>query len=96
MTAGRRCRIVADEFWADEFRPDECWAGECPTQAPDARIVKIQAGLKAFGNDDMQLDGVVGAQGGDQGIPVAVRAAADRPKPDELVYVKMREIGLTN
>ncbi|MEP6565065.1 MAG: peptidoglycan-binding domain-containing protein, partial [Mesorhizobium sp.] len=31
-------------------------------QAPDARIVKIQAGLKAFGNDDMQLDGVVGAR----------------------------------
>src|SRR4029079_18254351 len=31
-------------------------------QAPDPRIVKIQAGLKAFGNDDMQLDGVVGAR----------------------------------
>ena len=33
---------------------------DASAQAPDPRIVKIQAGLKAFGNDDMQLDGVVG------------------------------------
>ncbi|MGB3539639.1 MAG: peptidoglycan-binding domain-containing protein [Mesorhizobium sp.] len=63
----------------------------------DARIVKIQAGLKAFGNDAIQLDGVVGAQTSAAirefqslfGLPVT-------GQPDETVYAKMREIGLTN
>ncbi|KRB14887.1 peptidoglycan-binding protein [Mesorhizobium sp. Root695] len=67
------------------------------TQAPDARIVKIQAGLKAFGNDDMQLDGVVGAR-----TKAAIKefqslfGLPQTGEPDEIVYVKMREIGLTN
>jgi peptidoglycan hydrolase-like protein with peptidoglycan-binding domain len=63
----------------------------------DARIVKIQAGLKAFGNDGIQLDGVVGARTSAAlrefqslfGLPVTGEA-------DEAVYAKMREIGLTN
>ncbi|MDX8436061.1 peptidoglycan-binding protein [Mesorhizobium sp. M4B.F.Ca.ET.215.01.1.1] len=65
--------------------------------APDARIVKIQAGLKAFGNDDMQLDGVVGAR-----TKAAIKefqslfGLPQTGEPDEIVYVKMREIGLTN
>ena len=68
-----------------------------PAQAPDARIVKIQAGLKAFGNDDMQLDGVVGAR-----TKAAIKefqslfGLPQTGEPDEVVYVKMREIGLTN
>jgi peptidoglycan hydrolase-like protein with peptidoglycan-binding domain len=68
-----------------------------PAQAPDARIVKIQAGLKAFGNDDMQLDGVVGAR-----TKAAIKefqslfGLPETGEPDEVVYVKMREIGLTN
>jgi len=66
-------------------------------QAPDPRIVKIQAGLKAFGNDDMQLDGVVGAR-----TKAAIKefqslfGLPETGEPDEVVYVKMREIGLTN
>lgn len=66
-------------------------------EAPDARIVKIQAGLKAFGNDDMQLDGVVGAR-----TKAAIKefqslfGLPQTGEPDEVVYVKMREIGLTN
>lgn len=66
-------------------------------QAPDARIIKIQAGLKAFGNDDMQLDGVVGAR-----TKAAIKefqslfGLPETGEPDEVVYVKMREIGLTN
>lgn len=76
-------------------------AADQPTPAAtnglDARIVKIQAGLKAFGNDGIQLDGVVGAQTSTAirefqslfGLPVT-------GKPDEEVYAKMREIGLTN
>ncbi|TIT36275.1 MAG: peptidoglycan-binding protein [Mesorhizobium sp.] len=65
--------------------------------APHARIVKIQAGLKAFGNDDMQLDGVVGAR-----TKAAIKefqslfGLPQTGEPDEIVYVKMREIGLTN
>ena len=68
-----------------------------PTQGPDPRIVKIQAGLKAFGNDDMQLDGVVGAR-----TKAAIKefqslfGLPQTGEPDEIVYVKMREIGLTN
>ncbi|UVK38157.1 peptidoglycan-binding protein [Mesorhizobium sp. AR10] len=67
------------------------------TPEPDARIVKIQAGLKAFGNDDMQLDGVVGAR-----TKAAIKefqslfGLPQTGEPDEVVYVKMREIGLTN
>jgi peptidoglycan hydrolase-like protein with peptidoglycan-binding domain len=67
------------------------------TQIPDARIVKIQAGLKAFGNDDMQLDGKVGAR-----TKAAIKefqalfGLPETGEPDEAVYVKMRQIGLTN
>ncbi|UCI06777.1 peptidoglycan-binding protein [Mesorhizobium sp. B1-1-8] len=67
------------------------------TQAPDARIVKIQAGLKAFGNNDMQLDGMVGAR--TKSAIKEFQALFGLPEtgePDEAVYVKMREIGLTN
>ncbi|TGP22616.1 MULTISPECIES: peptidoglycan-binding protein [unclassified Mesorhizobium] len=67
------------------------------TQTPDARIVKIQAGLKAFGNNDMQLDGVVGAR--TKAAIKEFQALFGLPEtgdPDEAVYVKMREIGLTN
>ncbi|MEZ2333240.1 peptidoglycan-binding protein [Mesorhizobium sp. RCC_202] len=67
------------------------------TQSPDARIVKIQAGLKAFGNDDMQLDGKVGAR--TKSAIKEFQALFGLPEtgePDEAVYVKMRQIGLTN
>lgn len=86
-------------------RPDDMAAipvsasapADAPAQAPDARIIKIQAGLKAFGNDDMQLDGVVGAR-----TKAAIKefqslfGLPETGEPDEVVYVKMREIGLTN
>jgi peptidoglycan hydrolase-like protein with peptidoglycan-binding domain len=63
----------------------------------DTRIIKIQAGLKAFGNDGIQLDGVLGAQTKAAirefqaifGLPVTGEA-------DDKVYAKMREIGLTD
>jgi len=72
-------------------------ANAAPAQGPDPRIVKIQAGLKAFGNDDMRLDGVVGAR-----TKAAIKefqslfGLPQTGEPDEIVYVKMREIGLTN
>lgn len=70
---------------------------DAPLQGPDPRIVKIQAGLKAFGNEDMRLDGVVGAR-----TKAAIKefqslfGLPQTGEPDEIVYVKMREIGLTN
>lgn len=67
------------------------------TREPDPRIVKIQAGLKAFGNDGIELDGVVGSRTKAAikefqtlfGLPVT-------GEPDEALYAKMRETGLTN
>lgn len=64
---------------------------------PDAQILKVQAGLKAFGNEDVQLDGVVGAR-----TKAALRefqAIFRLPvtgEVDDAVYAKMREIGLTD
>lgn len=70
-----------------------------PAPAPnaDVRIVKIQAGLKAFGNDGMKLDGVVGAR-----TKAAIKefqslfGLPETGEPDAVVYAKMREIGLTD
>jgi peptidoglycan hydrolase-like protein with peptidoglycan-binding domain len=64
---------------------------------PDARIIRIQAGLKAFGNDDIQLDGIVGAR-----TKAAIKefqalfGLPETGEADEVTYAKMREIGLTN
>jgi peptidoglycan hydrolase-like protein with peptidoglycan-binding domain len=63
----------------------------------DPRVLKIQAGLKAFGNDGIEIDGVVGTRTRLAiqefqslfGLPVT-------GDPDEALYKKMREIGLTN
>lgn len=59
--------------------------------------MKIQAGLKAFGNDGIEIDGVPGAR-----TKSAIRefqalfGLPETGEPDPAVYVKMREIGLTN
>ncbi len=66
-------------------------------QGADARLVKIQAGLKAFGNDDIKLDGVIGAR-----TKSAIKefqslfGLPQTGEPDEVVYAKMSEIGLTD
>ncbi len=64
---------------------------------PEERIMKIQAGLRAFGNESIEVDGLMGEQTSAAihefqaifGLPVT-------GTPDEQVYAKMREIGLTN
>jgi peptidoglycan hydrolase-like protein with peptidoglycan-binding domain len=64
---------------------------------PDPMVQKIQAGLKAFGNDGMEIDGVIGAKTRAAirefqslfGLPVT-------GEPDQKLYAKMREVGLTN
>jgi peptidoglycan hydrolase-like protein with peptidoglycan-binding domain len=61
------------------------------------RNIRIQAGLKAFGNKDMALDGVIGPKTKAAikefqslfGLPVT-------GEPDDRLLAKMREVGLTN
>ncbi len=69
--------------------------------APDtslaARTMKIQAGLKAFGNNGIEIDGVVG--GATKSAIREFQALFGLPEtgePDQQVYLKMREIGLVN
>lgn len=64
---------------------------------PDPRLMRIQAGLKAFGNDGIEPDGVIGER---------TRAAIVEfqslfglevtGEPDAALYAKMQEIGLTD
>lgn len=64
---------------------------------PDPKIVRVQAGLRAFGNDGIELDGRVGARTRSAikefqslfGLPETGEA-------DAATYDKMREIGLTD
>jgi len=64
---------------------------------PDPMIMKIQAGLKAFGNDKMDIDGMMGAK-----TRAALREFQSlfglevTGEPSREVYAKMQEIGLTN
>lgn len=59
--------------------------------------MKIQAGLKAFGNEGMGIDGVIGTR-----TRAAIRefqtlfGLPPTGEPDEALYAKMKEIGLTN
>ncbi|WP_173931123.1 peptidoglycan-binding protein [Chelativorans sp. Marseille-P2723] len=61
----------------------------------DVRIQRVQAGLKAFGNDGIDVDGVMGEKTRKAiqefqslfGLPVT-------GQPDEALYSKMQEIGL--
>ena len=77
--------------------PRETSAATAQADQPDALVTKIQAGLKAFGNDDIKVDGVIGARTRSAirefqslfGLPVT-------GEPDATLYAKMREIGLTN
>jgi peptidoglycan hydrolase-like protein with peptidoglycan-binding domain len=63
--------------------------------APDPMIMKVQAGLKAFGNDKMDVDGKMGTK-----TRAAIRefqslfGLAVTGEPSQEVYAKMREIGL--
>ena len=63
----------------------------------DAVVMRIQAGLRAFGNEGIEIDGVVGSR-----TRAAIRefqalfGLPETGEPDQTVYAKMREIGLTN
>ena len=63
----------------------------------DPMIERIQAGLKAFGNDGIEIDGIVG-----EDTRAAIREFQSlfglevTGEPDAALLAKMREIGLTN
>lgn len=67
------------------------------TRSGDPMIMRIQAGLRAFGNDGLEMDGLVGQRTRD--AILEFQALFGLPKtgePDRDVYAKMKEIGLTD
>ncbi|WP_337918005.1 peptidoglycan-binding domain-containing protein [Pseudaminobacter soli (ex Zhang et al. 2022)] len=70
---------------------------EGEAQDQTALTKKVQAGLKAFGNDGVEIDGILGSRTRSAirefesifGLPVT-------GEPNPALYAKMREIGLTN
>ncbi|MEO5322160.1 peptidoglycan-binding protein [Mesorhizobium sp. CC13] len=85
---------------AQQPRPSQPSPALRATQAGEAspaeRIRKIQVGLKAFGNDGIEIDGVIGGR-----TTAAIRefqalfGLPETGEPNQQVYQKMREIGLT-
>ncbi|MGE3306861.1 MAG: peptidoglycan-binding protein [Rhizobiaceae bacterium] len=91
-------RTAAIEPAAEETDPVARMAAADPVaqaQEADARVRRIQAGLRAFGNEGIEIDGKVGAQTRAAirefqtlfGLPV-------NGEPDEALFAKMREVGL--
>ncbi|MDZ5698368.1 peptidoglycan-binding domain-containing protein [Chelativorans sp. M5D2P16] len=65
--------------------------------AGDPTVERVQAALKAFGNDDIEVDGVLGEN--TRGAIREFQSLFGLPvtgEPDEPLLSKMREIGLTN
>ena len=104
---GLKASTVIDEELLVQLGIEPTTAGIRPTPAPRtgesrpqteraALIKKVQAGLKAFGQDGIEVDGIPGARTKNAirefqsifGLPVT-------GEPDQALYDKMREIGLT-
>lgn len=72
-------------------------ASQAGARMPDPQVVRVQAGLRAFGNDGIELDGLIGPK-----TRSAIRefqslfGLPETGEPDPAVYAKMREIGLTD
>ena len=63
----------------------------------DAMVMRIQAGLKAFGNDGIDIDGVVGARTKSAILEFqSLFGLPETGEPDQALLTKMREIGLTD
>lgn len=77
---------------------DAANAGATPVpDSIDRKVMKIQAGLRAFGNEDVEVDGVLGAR--TKAAIKEFQALFGLPEtgvPDEELYFKMQQIGLTN
>ena len=76
--------------------PRKAAAEDVPLPA-DQVLVRIQAGLKAFGNDGIEIDGVMGEQTRSALIEFqALFGLPESGEADDVVLAKMREIGLIN
>lgn len=63
----------------------------------NAMVVRIQAGLRAFGNDGIEIDGLVGSRTRSAILEFqSLFGLPETGEPDAEVYAKMREIGLTD
>lgn len=63
----------------------------------DVMVMRIQAGLKAFGNDGIEIDGVVGSR--TRAAILEFQSLFGLPQtgePDQALYARMRDIGLTD
>lgn len=72
-------------------------AGNQSQASQEERIRRIQGGLRAFGNQGVEIDGMIGSR-----TRMALKefqslfGLPQTGEPDEAVYAKMREIGLAN
>lgn len=83
----------------DAARPatDAVQTASLSEEVGDALVRRVQAALRAFGNDDIEIDGVAGPR-----TRAAIRefqslfGLPETGEPDREVYAKMREIGLAD
>lgn len=83
----------------DVARPatDTVQTASLSEEVGDALVKRVQAALRAFGNDDIEIDGVAGPR-----TRAAIRefqslfGLPETGEPDGDVYAKMREIGLAD
>ncbi len=67
------------------------------TPRADTTVMRIQAGLKAFGNDGITVDGVVGSRTKSAILEFqSLFGLPETGEPDEALLTKMRDIGLTS
>ncbi len=68
-----------------------------PAVPGDQSLVRIQAGLKAFGNDGIEIDGVLGTRTKSAILEFqSLFGLPETGEPDGAVLAKMQQIGLTN
>ncbi|MCO6389523.1 peptidoglycan-binding protein [Aliihoeflea aestuarii] len=75
---------------------DQIQTASAPSSG-EQRVMRIQAGLRAFGNQSIDLDGQVGPR--TESAILEFQSLFGLPEtgmPDEATYEKMREIGLTS
>lgn len=81
----------------DQLAARQQTASISATPAVSAEYMKIEAGLKAFGNDGIKVDGIV-----EDDTRAALREFQSlfglpvSGEPDDAVYAKMKDIGLIN
>lgn len=100
---GARARVASTAPTQPESVQPEASPGtdliETASAAPrgDTMVMRIQAGLKAFGNDGITIDGVVGARTKSAILEFqSLFGLPETGEPDEALLTKMREIGLTS